>query len=143
MIHRMRSAHSDAIVLAHPECNESVLSQADVVGSTSRLLKEVTTNPAKKFIIATEDGIFHQMKKVRPDVELIQSPVDDACGCAHCPYMKLNTLEKIHDALKNAEPQVHLSSELIDRAKVSLNRMMAITDGQKVEWPGRFEPPTL
>jgi quinolinate synthase len=142
-LHRLRSAHPDAVVLAHPECNEGILQQADVVGSTSRLLKEVHTNPAKQFIVATEEGIFHQMRKMRPDVELIQSPVDDSCGCAHCPYMKLNTLEKIYDALRTEEPKIHLSQELLELASVSLNRMMDITDGKTVDWPESFVPPQL
>jgi quinolinate synthase len=142
-LHRLKSANPDAVILAHPECNDGVLSQSDVVGSTSRLLKEVQTNPAKKFIIATEEGIFHQMKKSRPDVELIQSPVDDTCGCAHCPYMKLNTMEKIYDALKNLAPEVNLSEALLERAQVSLRRMMDITEGRKVEWPTHFENPNL
>lgn len=126
----------DAIVLAHPECDDSVLMWAQVIGSTSRLLEEVEKNPAKKFIIATETGIFHQMKKKRPDAELIQAPVaDPGCACNDCPYMKLNSLEKIKLALETMKPQVTIPEELRESAKVGLNRMLDITAGKPVTWP--------
>lgn len=75
--HRLTLEHPKAVVIAHPECEQSVLNFAHVIGSTSRLLEEVQKNPAKEFIVATEAGIFHQMKKLRPDVTLIQAPVQD------------------------------------------------------------------
>lgn len=131
--------HPTAVVIAHPECDESVLQHAHVVGSTSRLLDEVKNNPAKKFIVATETGIFHQMKKLRPDVELLQAPVlDEGCACNDCPYMKLNTLEKIKLALTTFKPAVHLDESLRLKAFTSLDRMMKITSGQTVQWPERF-----
>ncbi len=132
--------HPDAVVIAHPECDDSVLQYASVVGSTSRLLEEVKTNPAKKFIVATETGIFHQMKKLRPDVELIQAPVlNEGCACNDCPYMKLNTLEKIKQALTTFKPEISLNEELRLKAFTSLDRMMKITSGQTVQWPQHFE----
>lgn len=124
----------EAVVIAHPECEEEVLQYATVIGSTSRLLNEVKTNPAKKFIVATEEGIFHEMKKQRPDVELIQAPAGENCACNACPYMKLNTLEKVRDALKTESPEVELSKELMVKAKASLERMLTISDGQKVDF---------
>ena len=131
--------HPEAVVLAHPECEENVLQYAHVVGSTSRLLDEVKNNPAKKFIVATEAGIFHQMKKSRPDVELIQAPVEDeTCACNNCPYMKLNTLEKIKRALESLQPEVTLDPAISHKALVSLDRMMAITSGKPVTWPTQF-----
>ncbi len=131
--------HPDAVVIAHPECDETVLQYASVVGSTSRLLEEVAKNPAKKFIVATETGIFHQMKKSRPDVQLIQAPVEDAgCLCNDCPYMKLNTLEKIRHALATVSPEVSVESALMTRARVSLDRMMAITSDRPTQWPSSF-----
>lgn len=134
--------HPDAVVIAHPECDPTVLQYAQVIGSTSRLLEEVEKNPAKKFIVATETGIFHQMKKKRPDVELIQAPTADKnCACNNCPYMKLNTLEKIKMALLTENPEVNLNDSLRRQAQVSLDRMMAITSGQPVQWPDRFVPP--
>ncbi|MFZ4404150.1 MAG: quinolinate synthase NadA [Pseudobdellovibrionaceae bacterium] len=118
--------HPDAVVIAHPECDESVLQFAQMIGSTSDLLKEVETNPAKKFIVATEAGIFHQMQKKRPDVELIQAPVlDDGCNCNNCPYMKLNNLEKIRNALKTLSPEVKLNADLMAKARIPLERMVA------------------
>ncbi len=136
--------HPDAVVIAHPECDQLVLQFAHVVGSTSRLLEEVEKNPAKKFIVATETGIFHQMKKNRPDAELIQAPVEDGtCGCNNCPYMKMNTLDKVVKALGSEKPEVTIPEKLRKLAQVSLDRMMAITNDQKVEWPERFISPTL
>lgn len=132
--------HPDAVVIAHPECDDSVLQYAQVIGSTSRLLEEVKNNPAKKFIVATETGIFHQMKKLRPDVELIQAPVvDESCACNDCPYMKMNTLEKIKKALVDFKPEVKLDETLRQKAFTSLDNMMKITSGQTVHWPEKFE----
>lgn len=131
--------HPDAVVIAHPECDDSVLQHASVIGSTSRLLEEVQKNPAKKFIVATETGIFHQMQKLRPDVELIQAPVLDAgCSCNNCPYMKMNNMEKIKHALETLQPQVGLEEALRVKAQVSLDRMMDITSGKAVDWPKEF-----
>ncbi len=135
----MIETNPDAVVIAHPECEDSVLQYAHVVGSTSRLLDEVKNNPAKKFIVATETGIFHQMKKLRPDVELLQAPVlDEGCACNDCPYMKMNTLEKIKMALTTFKPAVQLDESLRLKAFTSLDRMMKITSGQSVQWPERF-----
>lgn len=133
--------HPDAVVIAHPECDESVLQHAQVIGSTSRLLEEVQKNPAKKFIVATETGIFHQMQKSRPDVQLIQAPVLDekSCGCNNCPFMKLNTLEKIKKSLVNLQPEITMNETLRKKAQLSLDRMMQITSGEKVHWPSQFE----
>lgn len=131
--------HPDAVVIAHPECEDAVLRYATVIGSTSMLLEEVQKNPAKKFIVATEQGIFHQMKKLRPDVELIQAPIaDGTCNCNNCPYMKMNTMQKIKRALETLEPQVQMSEGVRAQAQVSLDRMMAITSGKKVTWPDTF-----
>lgn len=134
----LKSKHPDAVVLAHPECDEPVLECADVIGSTSRLLEEVIKNPAKEFIVATESGILHQMQKARPDALLIQAPAQGSCACNECPYMKLNTLQKIEHALATNQPQISLAPELIEKAKISLQRMMAITRGESVSWPQNF-----
>lgn len=138
-LNEMIVQHPDAVVIAHPECDESVLQYAHVIGSTSRLLDEVKKNPARKFIVATETGIFHQMKKARPEAELIQAPVLDAgCSCNDCPYMKLNTLEKIRRALETLSPEVTLDESLRAKAQVSLDRMMNLAAGKNVEWPKSF-----
>jgi quinolinate synthase len=139
-LHALIQQHPDAVVIAHPECDDSVLQYATVIGSTSRLLDEVKINPAKKFIVATETGIFHQMKKSRPDVELIQAPVlDEACACNDCPYMKMNTLKKIETALMTFKSNISLDENLRLKAYTSLDRMMKITSGQSVNWPQRFQ----
>lgn len=143
-LNELMSKHPDAVVIAHPECDENILDYAQVVGSTSRLLEEVQKNPARKFIIATETGIFHQMKKLRSDAELIQAPVEDeTCLCNNCPYMKLNTLQKIKHSLETLTPQVVLSEELRQVAQVSLVRMMDLAAGRPTQWPSRFKVPQV
>ena len=142
-LNQLIQENPDAVVIAHPECEESVLQYAQVIGSTSRLLEEVEKNPAKKFIVATETGIFHQMQKLRPDVTLIQAPVEDkSCACNNCPYMKLNSLEKIKLALMTEKPEVFLKSSLREKAQISLDRMMALTNNQQVNWPESFQAPS-
>ncbi len=139
-LYELIQKHPNAVVIAHPECDDTVLQYAHVVGSTSRLLEEVKNNSAKEFIVATETGIFHQMKKLRPDVELIQAPVLDAgCLCNDCPYMKMNTLEKIKQALISFKPEVTLNESLRVKAFTSLDNMMKITSGQSVKWPTEFK----
>lgn len=138
-----KAEHPDAVVLAHPECDEQVLKHADVIGSTSRILKEVEDHPEKKFIVATEVGIFHEMKKRSPKAQLIQAPFQGHCACNECPYMKLNTLAKIRDCLRDLSPQIEVRPELRELSLVSLDRMMKITEGQDVQWPERFISPEL
>jgi quinolinate synthase len=141
-LYELIQKNPDAVVIAHPECEAEVLQYAHVIGSTSRLLSEVQGNPARRFIVATELGIFHQMKKLRPEAELIQAPeADGTCGCNNCPYMKMNTMEKIRQALQNLSPQVALPEALRVRAEVPLQRMMSITSGQKPNWPETFQAP--
>ena len=130
----LKTKHPETPVLAHPECPEVVLNHADVIGSTSVLLNEVKTNPAKKFIVATEDGIFHQMRKSRPEVELIQAPAEGSCACNQCPYMKLNTLEKIKTALETLSPEVNVDTQIIEKARIPLRRMMDISNGDVVSF---------
>lgn len=135
----LKEEHPKALVIAHPECEENVLRLADKVGSTSFLLREVQNNPAGTFIVATEAGIFHEMKKKSPEATLIQAPSQGNCACNDCPFMKMNTLGKIRDALKNLNPKVEVSPDLIVRARVPLDRMMKIGRGEAIEWPKRFE----
>ena len=130
----LRAEHPEALVIAHPECEEAVLSLSDKIGSTSFLLNEVKTNPNNKFIVATEEGIFHQMKKIRPDAGLIQAPARGNCACNECPYMKMNTLVKVRDSLKSLNPEVSVDEALIERARLPLHRMMKITNGEQVDW---------
>ncbi len=129
----LRKEHPDAWVLAHPECDEAILAQSDIIGSTSRLIQEVKENKLKKkFIVATEHGIFHQMQKLRPDVTLIQAPAEGSCACNQCPYMKLNTLEKIKQSLETLTPEIKVDPQIMERARLPLQRMMDITQGKSV-----------
>lgn len=139
----LKAMHPTAVVLAHPECDELVLAHADIIGSTSRLLKEVQDHPQQKFIVATEIGIFHEMKKRSPQAELIQAPFEGHCACNECPYMKLNTLEKIRNCLRDLNPQIEVNESLRELSLVSLERMMKITDGHSVQWPEAFVSPEL
>jgi len=135
----LKEQHPKALVLAHPECDEAVLAYADVIGSTSRLLQEVQNNRSvSEFIVATEDGILHQMRKARPDALLVQAPAEGSCACNQCPYMKMNTLTKIEAALETLSPAVEIEMSLANKARVSLDRMMAITENRPVTWPGHF-----
>ncbi len=144
-LQKLIAQHPDALVIAHPECDDAILKYATVIGSTSKLLEEVEKNKKyTKFIVATETGIFHQMKKLRPEVELIQAPVvDENCACNDCPYMKMNSLEKIAQALKTFKPAVVLDEKLRQKAFLSLDRMMKITSGQPVTWPKEFHDPAI
>lgn len=139
-LQKLIAQHPDALVIAHPECDDAILKYATVIGSTSKLLEEVEKNKKyTKFIVATETGIFHQMKKLRPEAELIQAPVvDENCACNDCPYMKMNSLEKIAQALRTFKPAVVLDEKLRQKAFLSLDRMMKITSGQPVTWPKAF-----
>src|SRR5690606_14920581 len=107
------------------------LQLADFVGSTSKLLEFVRTDPGRKYIVGTETGILHTMRKAAPDKELIPVPYEDrsaACqGCNQCPYMKLNTLEKIYVALRDQAPRIEMPEDLRRRALVPLERMLAIS----------------
>ncbi len=135
----LKQQNPGAVVLAHPECEAEVLRLSDVIGSTSHLLAEVTRlTSVKTFIVATEPGILHQMRKARPDARLIEAPSAAVCGCNNCPYMKMNTLEKIRRALHELNPAVSVDPGLADKARISLQRMMEVTAGQSVTWPSRF-----
>ena len=122
----MKRDHPDADVIAHPECEQSVLDLADYIGSTAKLIEHVRTSPKTKFIVATEMGILHQMQKVRPEAELIGAPADSGCQCAVCPYMRLNTMEKLYLCLRDLEPEVTVPEDLRKRALLPVERMLEI-----------------
>jgi len=132
MLEGLKRKYPDALVLAHPECEEAVLAYADVIGATSTLLAATTNKAYKKFIVVTEEGIIHQMQKARPDAEFIPAPVSESCLCNRCPYMKKNSLEKIRDALLYMKPALEIPEPLRARAQGSLDRMLAITEGHSV-----------
>lgn len=123
----LKTQYPSAKLVAHPECEESVLNGADFIGSTSALLRYVQQVPDKEFIVATETGIIHQMQKACPDKLFIPAPPDESCACNQCPYMKLNTMEKLYLCMKNRTPEINLSDDLIRRALAPLQKMMEMS----------------
>ncbi len=120
--------HPDAEFIAHPECEKPVLLLAKHIGSTTALLNYVQKNSAKKFIVATESGILHQMTKACPDKIFIPAPsVDSTCGCNDCEYMKLNSLQKLYICLKHELPEVTLPEDVIEKARIPIQRMLEIS----------------
>jgi quinolinate synthase len=124
---RLKVEHPEAIVLAHPECEAAVLRLADHIASTTGLLDFATRSPAKAFIVATESGILHQMKKASPGKLFIPAPPDNGCSCNECPYMRLNTLEKVYLCMRDMTPIVSLPDDLRLRARVPLERMLELS----------------
>ncbi len=127
---KLKAQHPDAPVLAHPECPPHVLDHADYVGSTSGILEYAKTTPADTVIVATEPHIIHQMEKAVPEKNFIGAPgADGNCNCNICPYMALNTVEKLYIALRDLEPRIEIEEGLRVRAKKSLDRMLAMARG--------------
>jgi quinolinate synthase len=126
-IHALCAASPNALLIAHPECEEILLGQAEFVGSTSALLRFVQNSPASEFIVATEPGILHQMRKTCPDKHFIAAPPESSCACNVCPYMKLNTLEKLHACMRAGAPEIRLPSDLAQRARASIDRMLLLS----------------
>lgn len=124
----LKDQQRDAEFIAHPECEKPVLVIADFIGSTTALLKHAQKSEAKKFIVATESGILHQMQKNSPDKVFIPAPsIDSTCGCNDCSFMKLNTMEKLYLCLEHEQPELVLSDELIAKAKIPILRMLEIS----------------
>lgn len=120
----LKTVYPTARLIAHPECEEVVLNQADFVGSTSALLRHVQENPASEFIVATEVGIIHQMQKSCPDKLFIPAPPEESCSCNQCPFMKLNTMEKLYLCMRDRTPEIILDDEVIRRAYIPIKRML-------------------
>lgn len=123
----LKSRHPNAKVLAHPECEEQILRMADHISSTTGILKFAVDSQFNEFIVATESGILHQMQKAAPHKTFIPAPPESSCACNECPYMKKNTLEKVYLALRDLEPQINMSEDLMNRARVSIDRMMQLS----------------
>ncbi len=120
--------HPDAEVLAHPECDQSVLDQADFIASTAGIIKRAVDTPEIASIVATEDGVFHSIWQQRPDKVLYQAPgIDESCACNRCPYMRLNTLEKLYLALRDLTPQVEVKEPVRAKAQLPIERMLALS----------------
>jgi quinolinate synthase len=124
---RLKAQYPDALVAAHPECPEGILKYADHVGSTRSILQFATTAPGKTFVIATEEGIIHQMRKLAPDREYIPLPPENGCRCNECPFMKLNTLEKLYLCLRDERPEIVMPEELRKAAEKPLLRMLELS----------------
>lgn len=122
---RARAEHPDAVVIAHPECPGDVLQMADFIGSTSALIEYVAMSDADEFIVMTESGVSHSLNKVAPG-KRFYFVQNENCNCSECPYMKMNTLEKLRDCLRDLQPRVELSPEIIRRAALPIERMLAV-----------------
>ncbi len=124
---QLKVAHPDAPVIAHPECNPALLKVADFVGSTKAMLNFIKASDAKKFIVATETGILYEMKKENPGKEFITLRDNKSCACDDCAYMKLNTLEKLYNCLRDEQPEILMSPEMIEAAKRPIVRMLEMS----------------
>jgi quinolinate synthase len=120
-----RSEHPDALVAAHPECPPDVLAMADFIGSTSAIIDWCVTNPANEFIVMTESGVRHSLERRAPGKRFYFVP-NENCNCSECPYMKRNTLEKLHACLRDLTPKVELDPEVMRRSLVPIERMLAL-----------------
>ncbi len=129
---KMKIENPDALLVAHPECAGPVLELADYVGSTSGILDFTLNSDNKKFIVATESGILHKMKKDSPAKEFLIVPSDETCSCNDCPYMKMITMQKIYDCLANETNQIELSDEVIEKSLLPIERMLDISKKQNI-----------
>lgn len=126
-ITRLKERHKDALFIAHPECEDAVLRQADFIGSTTQLLNFTAESDTKEFIVATETGILHQMQKRSPGKTFIPAPPDNACACNDCPHMKLNTLEKLYLCMKYELPEITMNEEVRLAARKPIDRMLELS----------------
>lgn len=124
----LKIKYPQAKLISHPECEEPILMHSDFIGSTSKLLSFVKDDSSSQYIIATETGIIHQMKKAVPNKEFIPAPPeDDTCSCNECPYMKLNTLEKLFLCMKNKSPEIVIDEETRKKALIPIERMLEMS----------------
>ncbi len=129
---QLKIENPDAKLIAHPECRGPILAIADYIGSTAALLEFSKKDDAQKYIVATEGGIIHQMQKASPEKEFIVVPSDETCSCNDCPYMKMNTLQKLYLALKNEAPEILLDPKIIEQAKQPILRMLEISKAARI-----------
>lgn len=125
-INRIKAEHPDAVVVAHPECTHAVRLLADEVCSTEKMVTFCRDNSAKNFIIVTESGMLHRLRREVPQKNFIAGPTDH-CACADCRYMKMNTLEKLRDCLATLEPQIHIPEDIRSKAERSVRRMLELS----------------
>ncbi len=126
-ITKLKVRHPEAKLIAHPECEEPLLQIADFIGSTTQLLKYTQQDPSSSYIVATETGILHQMQKASPAKTFIPAPPNNSCACNDCPYMKLNTLEKLYLCMEYETPEILMDEQLRLAAKKPIDRMLEIS----------------
>jgi len=126
-ITKLKIRHPQAKIIAHPECESSLLAIADFIGSTTALLNFSEKDPAQEFIVVTETGILHQMQKNSPTKTFIPAPPDNNCACNDCPHMKLNTLEKLYLCMKYELPEIIMDETLRIQAKKPIDKMLEIS----------------
>ena len=125
---KLKEENSDAEVLAHPECKKPLLLVADFIGSTAALLNYTISSDKKKFLVATESGIIHEMQKKNPDKEFIPVPPNDStCACNECNFMRLNTLEKLYKCLLNESPEILVEESIREKAVKPILRMLELS----------------
>lgn len=124
---QLKIENPDASLIAHPECRGPVLALADFVGSTAAMLEFTKSDKNQRYIVATETGIIHQMQKYSPEKEFIVVPSDETCSCNDCPFMKMNTVQKLYDCLQNETPEILLNREIIEKARLPILRMLEIS----------------
>ena len=124
---QLKLSHPEADIIAHPECEANVLRHADFIGSTTGLLKYVQKSDRQEFIVVTESGVIHQMQKASPTKKFIPAPPNSNCACNECPYMRLNTLEKVYLAMKNRSPEITLDESIRQAALKPMLRMLEMS----------------
>jgi quinolinate synthase len=123
----LKKEHPEALILAHPECKKVILTVADFIGSTSALLNFATKSDNKIFIVVTESGILHEMRKDNPDKTFIPAPPNGTCACNECNFMRLNTLEKLYNCLKFEQPEIIIDKKLREKAVKPILKMLEIS----------------
>ena len=123
----MKMENPDAKMIAHPECKRQILDIADFVGSTTAMLNFTRKDDSRKYIVASETGILHQMKKDSPQKEFMVVPADETCSCNDCPHMKKNTMEKLLNCMKDGKPEIVLDSGIIEKSKKPIEEMLRIS----------------
>lgn len=128
-LHKLQADYPEAKFIAHPECQEHILSEADFVGSTTALLKYVVDSPEQTFIVGTEAGILHKMKEAVPHKKIIPAPAsqNNTCACSECPYMKMNTMEKVYNAMLYEQPEIIVPEDVRLKAYESVARMLELS----------------
>jgi len=124
---KLKLKHPQAEIIAHPECQSNLLELANFIGSTSKLLKQAEKSTAKEFIVLTEPGILHQMRIQMPDKVFVEVPGIDGCSCNECPYMRLNTLDKLLTCLQTMQPQINMEEDLRIKALKPIEKMLIMS----------------